>query len=140
MVRSFGLDSLQVHEAKRVRRDGGDSQSPEKERRVKAIWEWLKAHWKPIVKALLAGLAMFAAVKVAEAVIKAVVGTVSAPQAWKPLDETHVSVRVGDEWRTVELPKDSAGRQVKTADIKAIAVVPGRPAVVEVTRAQIDRG
>jgi len=96
---------------------------------------WIRANWKTVAEViggLFAGAAIEGTYQMLE---QAVRGVVVAGQPFKIADDTHVLVQTPDgAWKMVPLPPG-----VSSASVSSIAITTGKPPVVEVNNAPIDK-
>jgi hypothetical protein len=107
---------------------------------VKA-WDFVKRFWKPIAIALGALAAIVVGVQVVGIVRKSIFGKVDPEKSgtFRKLDDTHLAVKnAAGQWEAVELGKDSKGKQVTVADVRAVQLRPSMPAIVETRNAKFD--
>lgn len=100
-----------------------------------SAWPFLKKHWKAV--ALVAGTilaALFGKVVVG-LVRNAVLGKVNIAHNFRILDNDHIEVEnaTSGKWETVDLTTITVGK-VKAANVRAVQLVPGGPAKVEVVK------
>ena len=98
---------------------------------MKAVFAWLKAHWRLVVAALFV---LLGAVVTYEVIRAVTLGKAEKPKPFYPLGKDQVLVQVGGQWKQVTLP---AG--VTSDKVKAVDVTPAGSAVVEVHNASLDQ-
>jgi len=85
---------------------------------VKAIWQWIKKHWK----GLLGALAGIATVLLAGITVRAIRAAVVEHRGFKvvPNDPTSIDILDKSEFVRVKLPRDVTSGQVSVAGISSM--------------------